>query len=224
MNYVISIINPNGQRILADICKRLELPVVLTLYGHGTATPGMLELLGLDSSDKRVVMCIADDDQLSQLTAEHRRRLYIDAPGNGILMSIPVKSVGGGKTLQYLGGHKSKAPELSFDYEMILAVANVGHTEEVMEAARAAGARGGTILHAKGANSERAEKFFKVSIVNEKEIVLIVATAAKKAAIMSSILATAGPSSPAGSIVFSLPVSSVAGFPLAEGSVPAKES
>lgn len=219
MNYVVSIINPSGLRILTDICKKLELPVVLTLYGHGTATQSMLEFLGLDSLEKRVVMSLADDEALEKLILEHKRRLYIDAPGNGILLSVPVKSVGGGKTLQYLGGHRAKMPGFNFDYEVIMAIANVGHTEEVMEAARAAGARGGTILHAKGANSERAEKFFKVSIVQEKEIVMIVASAAQKAAIMASILQSAGPYSAAGTIVFSLPVSNVAGFPLSEDSV-----
>ena len=223
MYYCISVISPRELDTLMDICKRLDLPVTMTLLGRGTATPGMLELLGIDTSEKRIVMSVVTQEQLSAFILEHKRRLYIDAPGQGILFSVPIKSVGGGKTLQYLGGHtKPKTPEFSFDHELILAISNVGHTEEVMDAARAAGARGGTILHAKGANAERAQQFFKVSIIQEKEITMIVCPSARKADIMSSILKTAGPSSPAGSIVFSLPVSDVAGFPLADFSAESK--
>ena len=225
MYYVISVINPGNLDTLMDICKKLDLPVSMTLLGRGTATPSMLELLGIDTSEKRIVMSVVTQEQLSPFLLEHKRQLYIDAPGQGILFSVPIKSVGGGKTLQYLGGHtKPKTPEFSFDHELILVISNVGHTEEVMDAARAAGAKGGTILHAKGANAERAQQFFKVSIIQEKEITMIVCPSALKADIMSSILKSAGPSSPAGSIVFSLPVSDVAGFPLSYFSSESKQN
>ena len=54
--------------------------------------------------------------------------------------------------MAYLSGGKpaSGAPELNYNYEIILAIANEGHTDTVMDAARAAGARGGTVLHGKG--------------------------------------------------------------------------
>ena len=215
MYFVISVINPSNLDGLMDICRTLDLPVTMTLLGHGTATASMLELLGIDTSEKRIVMSIVSQALLQTFIQEHRRKLYIDAPGQGILFAVPVKSVGGGKTLQYLGGHaKSKAPEFSFEHELILVISNVGHTEEVMDAARTAGATGGTILHAKGANAERAQQFFKVSIIQEKEITMIVTPASQKADIMAAILRSAGPSSPAGSVVFSLPVSDAAGFPL----------
>ena len=59
--------------------------------------------------------------------------------------------------------------------ELIIAICNKGHTEDVMECARGAGAGGGTVLHAKGtAGSEYAEKFFGLSLVDEKEIIYIV--------------------------------------------------
>ena len=83
-----------------------------------------------------------------------------------------------------------------------------------MNAARAAGAAGGTVLHGKGTGSENAEKFYNVSIASEKEVILIVAKAEQKAGIMKAILEKAGPASEAGTIAFSLPTSEVAGFGL----------
>ena len=115
MNYVISIVDPRGLRILTDICKKLHLPVVLTAYARGTATNSMLDRLGLESREKRVVMAVAGEEETAALIREQRRRLYIDAPGNGVVIAVPVKSVGGGEALAYLNGGgpmKKKIPEL----------------------------------------------------------------------------------------------------------------
>ena len=95
---------------------------------------------------------------------------------------------------------------------LILVIADEGHTDAVMDAARAAGAGGGTVIHAKGTGGMGTEKFFNVSIASEKEIIIIVAKKEKKADIMRSIVTTAGAGTDAGAIVFSLPVSDVEGF------------
>ena len=104
------------------------------------------------------------------------------------------------------------APAINYNYEIILAIANEGYTDTVMDAARAAGARGGTVLHGKGTGSKDAEKFFSVSIASEKEVILIVAKSSEKAAIMQSIVQGAGVGTEAGAVVLSLPVTAVAGF------------
>lgn len=93
-----------------------------------------------------------------------------------------------------------------------MAIANAGTTDIVMNAARAAGARGGTVIHGKGTGSGDAQKFHHISIADEKEVVLIVAAAEIKSAVMYSILEKAGPGSAAGTLVFSLPVSEAADF------------
>lgn len=214
MNFVISVINANGLSILNNICERLEIPLVLSLIGKGTASQKIRDLWGIESNEKRIVITVADENKTGLLVSEHKRRLYIDAPGNGILIAVPVKSVGGGGTFDFLSGGKRemKTPEFNFDYELIIAIANEGHTDAVMDAAREAGAGGGTVIHAKGTGAANAEKFFKVSIAQEKEIILIVAKKEIKTAIMKSVIEKAGPATAAGAIVFSLPVSEVEGF------------
>ena len=69
---------------------------------------------------------------------------------------------------------------------------------------------GGTVLHGKGTTSPESEKFLGVSIAKEKEVILIVARKEQKADIMRSIMTRAG--ADAGAVVFSVPVSEVAGF------------
>ncbi|MBE6598455.1 MAG: P-II family nitrogen regulator [Ruminococcaceae bacterium] len=214
MNYVISIIKPNLLDRLFEISERMELPLSLELHGHGTATKSMRDLLGLEFNEKRVVITVCDEKKTEEYIKAQRLHLYIDAPGNGIVCAVPIKSVGGGRTLAYLGGDKEQkvAPKIDYRYELILAIANEGCTDIVMDAARASGARGGTVLHGKGTGAKNAENFFKVNIASEKEMIVIVAPTEQKSEIMRSVIQSAGPGTEAGAIVFSLPVTEVAGF------------
>ena len=167
-------------------------------------------------------MTVANPEKTHKFIKEMRRQVYIGIPGHGIIMAVPIKSVGGGKTLAYLNNGEQQparyTPELSNRYELIVIVANEGRTDQVMNAARAAGATGGTVLHGKGTGSQN-KKFYNVSIAAEKEVILMVAQNDRKAAIMQSVLHHAGPDSEAGAILFSLPVSEVAGFGLMEDSI-----
>ena len=220
MNYVISVVHPLGANIMQKLCEEMGLPIVLSIPCRGTATKSMLDLLGMESKDRRLFMTVASPEQTKQLIQEQRKRLYIDAPGNGITVSVPIKSVGGSKTLAFLsnGQNVKGLPTLNYDYELIMIIANQGATDQVMDAARSAGARGGTVIHGLGTGSKNAEKFYKVSIAAEKEVILIVSAASQKAAIMKAIIEQAGPDTKAGAIAFSLPVSVLAGFGIAQPS------
>ena len=222
MNYLISVVNPGAMDRVCEIAAALDLPQTVTLLGHRTAVQSMLDLLGIESTEKRVIMTVANPEKTRKFIKEMRRQVYIGIPGHGIIMAVPIKSVGGGKTLAYLNNGEQQparyTPELSNRYELIVIVANEGRTDQVMNAARAAGATGGTVLHGKGTGSQN-KKFYNVSIAAEKEVILMVAQNDRKAAIMQSVLHHAGPDSEAGAILFSLPVSEVAGFGLMEDSI-----
>ena len=216
MNYVLSILNADGLNTMLGILKDLALPPSLVLHGRGTADKSMMNLLRLSAREKRVVCTVANEEKTEKLIFEAKRKLYIDAPGNGVIVAVPVKSVGGAKTLAYLTNGEKTGPALGkeFESELIIAIANEGHTESVMAAARLAGAAGGTVVHGKGTGSKGDEKFYQVSIAAEKEMILIVAKSGNKAEIMRSILQHAGPETEAGAIVFSLPVVNTGGFML----------
>ena len=219
MNFVISIINPDEENTLAEICRTLEIHLAVACYRRGTAVSSMLELLGIDSSEKRIVAAIATREKTKQLIREEKRNLYIGVPGHGIIVAVPVKSVGGGKIMALLNGGQQPEgvqPDINYSYELIVVICNAGRTDMVMNAAREAGAAGGTVLHGKGTGAVAAEKFYKVSIAQEKEVILIVSRAEQKAEIMKTILKKAGQNTEARAIVFSLPVTEVAGFGMFE--------
>ena len=100
--------------------------------------------------------------------------------------------------------------------ELLIVIGNRGYSEHIMDAAREAGATGGTVIHANGTGMKRAEKFFGISLSSERELVLIVTATAKKNTIMQSIMKKAGLKTDAKAIVFSLPVTDTAGLRLLE--------
>ena len=97
-------------------------------------------------------------------------------------------------------------------FKCIFAVVNNGFAEEAMEAAKACGARGGTVLHGRGTISKEAEKFFNITIQPEKEIVMILAKADAVDAILNGLYKAIGTSTQAQGIAFALPVDEIAGL------------
>ena len=97
-------------------------------------------------------------------------------------------------------------------YELIFCIVNAGFSGTVMDAARAAGATGGTLLRGRGSAGKEAEDFFHIQIEPEKEIVMILAPVEIKDAIMTSIYKEAGLASAGQGIIFSLPVTRTAGL------------
>jgi len=219
LEYVISVVSPDNIKELVQIHKEQSVPIFLSFFGHGTAVQSMLDLLGIDSNERRIVIALANSEKAEKLIKEIKRRLYIGVPGHGIVISVPIKSIGGGKNVSILSEGempKKELPKTSGAYELIVAVANEGRTDKVMNAARAAGAAGGTVIHGKGTASEEAAHFLNISIASEKEMIFIVAKKEQKAEIMRAVLEKAGPNSDAGTVLFSLPVTSVEGFGLFE--------
>ncbi|MCM1172213.1 MAG: P-II family nitrogen regulator [Clostridium sp.] len=213
--YVFAIIDRSRVRELQDICDELALSIVLTKLGKGTATSEHLLLYDLQQTEKAVIGTIVTQASMKQLMKAAKWKMYIDIPGNGIMMAIPIKSVSGGKNLAYLTDGQDlggTVPDMNFKNELIVVILNEGHADMVMDAARSANATGGTILHAKGTGGQKAEKFFGVSLAQEKDMIYILAPSGKKSDIMKAINQNCGTNTPAGAICFSLPVSEVAGL------------
>lgn len=212
--YLITIAERERAEQLSGIYQAAGAGLVLTKLGQGTATSEQLERFGLDATAKAIVSAVADAEQTRQIFKAAKRKLFIDIPGNGVMMAVPLKSVAGGRTLGYLTDSTQTGgkPAMDFSHELIMVIMNEGYSDTVMDAARGAGAGGGTVLHAKGTGRARSERFFGVSLADEKDVVYIVAHADEKKAIMQAIAEQAGPGTRAGAICFSLPISSVAGL------------
>ena len=129
-------------------------------------------------------------------------------------MTVPVNSIGGSTAKEYLLHEQEgeTAMERESTHDLIVVIANQGSTDLVMDAAREAGATGGTVIHAKGTGTELVQKFFGVSIATEQEMIFILTRSETKKPIMKAVMAKAGINSAAQALIFSLPVGDIAGL------------
>ena len=216
-----TIVDKKDAKKYVDLYQENDLNVMYLTLGAGTATNEVLDYLGLDSTEKAVSFSVLEENSWINIKKQLEKKLKIDAPGGGIAFTIPLSSVGGKKTLQFLLESQDYQKEeesalKNTTHELVIVIAEQGYTNMIMDAARAAGAYGGTVIHAKGTGMEAAEKFMGVSLAAEKEMVFIVTKTEQKNAIMQAIMKNAGLDSKAKSIVFSLPVTDTAGLRLIE--------
>lgn len=180
----------------------------------GSADDRILEYMALENSEKIMFSAFIPVDKLADIKKGLVGELRLCDHGNGIAFTVPADGIGGKTALQYLTGGASLPEEdqmENFGYSLIVTIVNQGFADAVMDAARAVNARGGTILKAKGTGAGYTEKFFGVSITEEKEMVYIVAKREDRDAIMRAIMERAGAGTEARSAVFALPVDSVEG-------------
>lgn len=97
-------------------------------------------------------------------------------------------------------------------YEMIFCIVNAGFANNVMDAARRAGAGGGTIMHARGTASKEAEEKFGLTIQPEKDMVMLVVSTEIKDKVLKALYDEVGLGSAGQGIAFSVPVNDAVGL------------
>ena len=218
MYLILTITNREDEKEFSNFFNSKEIPVVYSTPCHGTAKKSILDLFGIEESLKTAHYLIATENKKDELLKGLTREMAIDLPNRGIAVSIPLTSIGSKHALEaFADGHQNDETEKEvkdmsqYETELIIAICESGYTEKVMDAAREAGAAGGTVVHAKGTGAKYA-KFFGLTIADEKEMIYIVSSKENKKNIMTSIIQGAGPHTDAHAVVFSLPVSETAGL------------
>lgn len=214
---MITITNRSMKNKFSEFFHNHDYMVTFATLGRGTANSQILDYFGLEVSEKMVIFSVITDQMWKKLKRGMIIDIQIDVPGTGIAFTIPLSSIGGKRTLQYLiQNHEYEKEEETTlketEYELLVAIANQGCIDTVMDAARSANAGGGTVIHAKGTGMESAEKFLGVSLSSEKEIIFIVTRKKEKNQIMKAIMEQTGLCSKEKTMVFSLPVTSVVGM------------
>lgn len=223
VNLLITIIQKKLSAEYLEFFRMYNTPVILSIPGKGTAKDSTLDYLGIEATEKTVFFNIAGSDGTDIIARELINTMNIDIPGIGIALTVPLDSIDS-RTLAVLSPAKD-TPENDTNSStgkeadamnatansLIITIVNQGYTDLVMNAARAAGARGGTTIHAKGTVTKEAEKFFGISISDEKELIFIVTDEESRRGIMKAIATEAGPQTKAQAMIISLPCERVTG-------------
>lgn len=217
---VINILGREFEEAYLDFYKSSGIHTVFSTLCLGTATKSILDYLGLERNEKVMLTATVHSAQVPRLFGGLVSRMGINLPGTGIALSVPINGLAGSASVKYLTegqeafeNETNEVNELKeYAYALITVIAEKSCSDMVMDAAREAGAGGGTVVHAKGTANEFTAKFFGVSIAAEKEILYIVTRHEDKDAIMRAIVEKAGPTTEARAAVFSLPVEDVVGL------------
>jgi nitrogen regulatory protein PII len=224
LRLLVFIIDWSKTKIISKIFEEEKVRFHFVSKGMGTATSEILDLLGIGSTDKAIILCLEQAVMVPILMKEVRQKLGFNNPGVGIAFTLPLSGING-PIMQVFKGSINKNEKLALQkpdeprriHEMtnslVMAIINQKYSDEFMNTARAAGATGGTVIVARGQSREGIIKFFGVSVQNERAMILILTRGAEqKKAIMDAVSAEFGISSNAGGIIFSLPVDHIMGL------------
>ena len=100
--YTIAVTDADRGEAMGALYRDAGLPMILSMPGRGTAKSEHLAVYGLDAAPKTIISAVTGAQEAAQLMKAAKRRLFIDIPGNGIMLTVPLKSVAGGRTLAYL--------------------------------------------------------------------------------------------------------------------------
>ena len=217
---LVTIVDRGKGTLAAQLCRMHHGGLQLAALGHGTASAEIMDLLGLDEPEKDVIFCLVADSAVPMLMVDLSAALGLGMPGHGIAFTIPLSGISAaangmadGGALRAALNREKEDPFMAETnrFELIFCVAERGMSEEVMAAARTAGARGGTVLRARGTGGEEAQQFLHITIQPEKEMVLILTSAAQKQAIMKAVCNEVFARTGERGIAFSVPVNDVTG-------------
>ena len=210
---LLMIIAPNSiERKYLEILDKYKVKFKAITYGKGTASSSLLEYFGLNEVEKIIIFAVVPRINCKHILGYLKNKLKIEKPGMGIAFSIPLSSATRYIEFAY---KDQKLEDFEMEEEMkhlIITIANEGFAEMVMNAAKKAGATGGTTINGRGLETEKIVKFLGISIEPEKDIVLIIADEDKKTPMMNEIVASCGLKTPGAGICFSIPVENVAGL------------
>lgn len=221
LSILLTIVDRGKGEAVTHLLEQEGVTAHFITLGNGTAHQDLLSLLGLRDTAKDIVVSFLPTARAKRAMHRLSYALEIDLPGKGIAFTVPMGSVGGPRTLNYLMGgeipassEEERRPMQSEETknDLVIAIVNRGFTDLVMDAARPAGARGGTVVHARGAGAQEASQFFNITIQPEKEMVLILVEHESRIPVMQAISRGAGLNTEGRGIVFSLPVTDVMGL------------
>lgn len=203
------------------LLKEGEVPVQYHFCAQGTASSEMMDMLGLGSVEKNILMSVMPKEFADKMLKKLRKELYLGMPNTGVAFTV-VMSGGSGRLIQLIQSMQSENGNIpaerdgfnmaEIEYSMIMAIVNQGFSENVMDAAKPMGATGGTVLHTRRVGSEAVMKFWNISVHGEREIVMILVSKEDKLPVMKAIGEQCGMNSDAQGIVLSLPVDNVVGL------------
>ena len=187
---LIGIVPHDSGELICNAAKSAGAGGGTIAMGRGTASNGVLQLLGLGDTSKDIVYIIIKNELKAAVyeaikTASEKKAHF------GVMFTLETQDFirAGHLNEKAEGAEGEETMKTENNYQMINIIVNKGYAEDAMAAARKAGAGGGTIIGARGTAKEGDAAFFGMKIVPEKEMLMILVPAEKKAAVVEAVTA-----------------------------------
>lgn len=219
---LVSIVNRGVGYRVREILNEISVPLGFSFVGRGTARSHLLNYLGLDGTEKTVIFTLFPEQDELAIIRELRTQMSLYLAGRGISFTVPLAGVSQIVANGLRSGSANKfneekvMDEESRKYRLVIAAVGADHIDAAMDAAREAGASGGTIIRARSADNAKAEQFIGISLMREQELLFVLTKKENAPAIMENLSEKVGLKTPAGGVIFSVPVDRTAGI-AAEG-------
>lgn len=213
MALIMSIVERGSGSKLIKLYSKHQVFTHLRCEGAGTATSEIMDILGLGSSEKDIILSFTTYSAARLLLEGLDDELRGATPGKGIAFSVPLTAVSS-LIAAFIGlKTKTESEEGSGSMEkeqkssMILVTVNQGFTDVVMDTARKAGARGGTIIRGRWAGDESfAQSYGITTLQAEKEMIFIVVPTEIRNKVMDAVTRQHGLRTEAGAMVTAIGV------------------
>ena len=221
---LVGIINHDDEARYTDAINETCTALNFCGIAHGTASSNYLTYLGLGEIDKKIVFSLIPEvcEHAALSSVGHALKMYL--AGRGIAFTTPLSGIsdviagvilsGPDKSDTTDGTKKKKVSkkEKSYMHELVIAVVNQKFTDEAIEAAKAAGATGATVLNTVSINNAAAEQKLGASLKTETDTLMIITSSDYKIKIMEALRDSAGLKTDGGAVIFSLPVDDLVGI------------
>ena len=189
-----------GSRVLHK-AKKHGISGGTVLLGRGTVKNSLLNFLSLYDVRKEIVLLGTNHPNAEHALIELNKEFQFEKPNHGIVFTTSACEIVGSRCYKSEDNKEERGVN-KLMYQNIITIVNRGKAEEVIEAATAAGAKGGTIINARGSGINETSKLFNMNIEPEKEIVMIVSKEDATEAIVSSIREKLEIDKPGNGIIF----------------------
>ncbi len=167
---ICCIVNDGDASKVIKITKNAGAKGATVFYGKGLVKNKILEFLGIDYSFKEIVLIVVEKEKSTGMLSILNDAMSLHKSNRGIAFSVLLNNFIGTRHIEYFTGRQKSEEGM---YEVIFTVVNRGSAEEVIQAAKSEGAKGGTIINARGSGIHETEMLFAMQIEPEKEIVMI---------------------------------------------------
>lgn len=179
--------------------------------GKGTVSSKLLEILDLTEMPKEIVFMVAESDIAKKAIEGISKEMAFHKANHGIGFVVPLQNFIGTKFCEYIENNPEKAVNQTM-YQAIFTVVEKGQAEDVVEAAKKAGARGGTIINARGSGIHDTEKIFAMAIEPEREMVMILTSSEITKPVVEAIRARLHIDDPGNGVLFVVGVNEAYGL------------